>query len=71
MKKVRYNITPGYNSQNEATLNVERRIQESDRNLDFTQEQVAYYTLRYEDGEVMLVKDDEIVYSEILVEEES
>ena len=72
MEKVSYHVTAGVSVHRptEADLNIERRIKESDRNLDFTQEQVAHYTLRYEDGEVMLIRDgEEIVYSEILIDD--
>ena len=66
MERERY-ARPGYTSNNTAYLVVTDRIHD-ERNLNFRDEEVAKYELRFLEGtnEVALVKDDEIVFSEIL-----
>lgn len=66
MERERY-ARPGYTSSNTAYLVVTDRIHD-ERNLNFRDEEVAKYELRFleDTNEVALVKDDEIVFSEIL-----
>jgi hypothetical protein len=83
MAKIEYNVRSGHkdsagryparreDSDESAFLNIEKRVYEEDADnpLNYTQEQVAHYELRWDEGEVMLIKDgEEIVYSEILGE---
>jgi len=67
-------VTPGYNSPNDATMELKERTQRGN-GLDFEDVVVASYTLRYlpDTNEVVLLKGDlarfelqEAVYSELL-----
>lgn len=63
--KIRIHVMPGYNSNNDATMEISRRTYE-DRSMNFDVEILANFTLRYlpDTNEVALIKGDEILYSE-------
>ncbi len=60
--------TPGYNSLNEATFVVNEHVYQSERSLSFDVNELAAYVLRYlpDTNEVVLIKGDEILYSEVV-----
>lgn len=68
MSESRIEVKPGWSSTGDALLTLSEWTPREDEPLQFDVKEIASYQLRYSEGEVMLIKGDEIVYSELLME---